>query len=251
MLDGKRVLILGGSKGLGLAAAREMLKAGAAVAIAARSAGPLAEATAELAPLGRVVAIACDATSEADVGRAMQGAADALGGLDTVVVSAGRSMVGDAEELAHADFLAVLNDNLSPLFLAAKVFPRHCAPGGGSLIAFSSVFGVVGYPRRVAYTAGKAAMIGMVRSIALDLAPRNIRVNAISPSLVMTPQSRAIIASAPDPVAALASRVAQHPLGRAGEEHEVGSLVAFLASERSGYTSGVIYTVDGGMSSRN
>ena len=247
MLDGKRVLILGGSKGLGLAAAREMLKAGASVAIAARSAGPLDDAARTIDPLGRIVAIACDATSEADVGRAMQGAADALGGLDTVVVSAGRSMVGDAEELAHADFLAVLNDNLSPLFLAAKFFPRHCAPEGGSLIAFSSVFGVVGYPRRVAYSAGKAAMIGMVRSIALDLAPRNIRVNAISPSLVMTPQSRAILAAAPDPVAALASRVAQHPLGRAGEEHEVGSLVAFLASDGAAWITGQNYIVDGGL----
>jgi NAD(P)-dependent dehydrogenase (short-subunit alcohol dehydrogenase family) len=248
MLAGKRVLVLGGSKGLGLASARDMLRSGAAVAIAARSAGPLAEAEAELASLGRVVAIRCNATDEGDVGQAFASAVEALGGLDTVVVSAGRSMVGDAEELPHADFLAVLGDNLSPLFLAAKIFPRHCAPEGGSLIAFSSVFGVVGYPKRVAYAAAKAAMIGMVRSIALDLAPRNIRVNAISPSLVLTPQSRAIIAAAPDPAAALASRVAQHPLGRAGEEHEIGSLVAFLASDGAAWITGQNYIVDGGLS---
>lgn len=248
MLAGKRVLVLGGSKGLGLASAREMLRSGAAVAIAARSAGPLADAEAELAPLGRVVAIRCNATDEGEVGRAFAEATRALGGLDTVVVSAGRSMVGDAEELPHADFLSVLNDNLSPLFLAAKMFPRHCAPEGGSLIAFSSVFGVVGYPKRVAYAGAKAAMIGMVRSIALDLAPRNIRVNAISPSLVLTPQSRAIIAAAPDPAAALASRVAQHPLGRAGEEHEIGSLVAFLASDGAAWITGQNYIADGGLS---
>jgi NAD(P)-dependent dehydrogenase (short-subunit alcohol dehydrogenase family) len=248
MLAGKRVLVLGGSKGLGLASAREMLRAGASVAIAARNAGPLAEAAAELAPLGPVLALPCDATDEGAVGAAFARAAETFGGLDTVVVSAGRSMVGDAEELRHADFLAVLGDNLSPLFLAAKVFPRHCAPEGGSLIAFSSVFGVVGYPKRVAYTAAKAAMIGMVRSIALDLAPRNIRVNAISPSLVLTPQSRAIIAAAPDPAAALASRVAQHPLGRAGEEHEIGSLVTFLASDGAAWITGQNYIVDGGLS---
>lgn len=247
MLAGKRVLILGGSKGLGLAAAREMLGAGASVAIAARSAGPLAEAARELAPLGAVETMPCDATIEADVARTMHRAADAFGGLDTVVVSAGRSMVGDAEDLPHADFLAVLDDNLSPLFLAAKCFPRHCAPEGGSLIAFSSVFGVVGYPRRVAYSAAKAAMIGMVRSMALDLAPRNIRVNAISPSLVMTPQSRAILAAAPDPEAALAARVAQHPLGRAGTEHEIGSLVAFLASDGAAWITGQNYIADGGL----
>lgn len=247
-LADKRVLILGGSKGLGLAAAREMLGAGASVAIAARGSGPLADAAKELVPLGRVETVACDATVEVDVARAMCHAADALGGLNTVVVSAGRSRVGDAEELPHADFLAVLHDNLSPLFLAAKCFPRYCAAEGGSLIAFSSVFGVIGYPKRVAYSAAKAAMIGMVRSIALDLAPRNIRVNAISPSLVMTPQSRAILAAATDPEAALVARLAQHPLQRAGSEYEIGSLVAFLASDGAAWITGQNYIADGGLS---
>lgn len=247
-LVGKRVLVLGGSKGLGLAAAREMLRAGASVAIAARSPGPLADAARELAALGPVETIACDATVDGDVALTMRRASEAFGGLDTVVVSAGRSMVGDAEDLPHADFLSVLNDNLSPFFLAAKYFPRHCDHRGGSLIAFSSVFGVVGYPKRVAYSAAKAAMIGMARSIALDLAPRNIRVNAVSPSLVMTPQSRAILAAAPDPEAALAARVAQHPLGRAGTEHEVGSLVVFLASDGAAWITGQNYVADGGLS---
>lgn len=247
-LDGKRVLVLGGSKGLGLAAAREMAKAGARIAIAARGADALREAANTLRAIAPVEAIVCDATREADVMHAAEAAAVALGGLDTMVVSAGRSIIGDAEALPHADFLSVLNDNLSPHFLAAKVFPRQCPAEGGSLIAFSSVFGVIGYPQRVAYAAAKAAILGMVRSIALDLAPRNIRVNAISPSLVLTPQSRAILAAAPDPEAALAARVAPHPLGRAGEEHEIGALVAFLASDGAAWITGQNYIVDGGLS---
>ncbi|MBX6324187.1 MAG: SDR family oxidoreductase [Rhodospirillaceae bacterium] len=247
-LEGKRVLILGGGTGLGRACAEAMLAEGAGVFLSGRRAGMLAQAAAALAGRGPVAHGAGDATREDDVRRVVEAADVALGGLDTLVVSAGLSAVGSILDTTLEDFRRVSDANLLPLFLGAKhAAPHIIATGGGAIIAIASTTGVVAMRERVAYAAAKAGVIGMVRAIALDLADRGVRVNAISPSLVMTDLARAVLAREKDPEAVLARRTAQHPLGRLGTPEEVAEVAVYLASDRAGWTTGQNFVIDGGL----
>ena len=103
-------------------------------------------------------------------------------------------------------------------------------------------------PERVAYCSAKAAVVGMVRQMALDLAPRKVRVNAVSPSLVPTELSLGAIARAPDPQAMLAARIRSHPLGRIGTPEEIGQAVAWLCGDEAGWVTGQDFVMDGGLS---
>lgn len=243
----QRALVIGGGTGLGLACAQALAAAGASVFILGRRRSVLEDALPTLSGPGRHGLVAGDATSEAELGAAVESAARDLEGLDTIVVSAGRSAIGSAAAMPYPAFLDMLRDNMGPLFLSAKLAERHFA-GGGAIVAIASVFGVVGYRERVAYCAAKAGEIGMVRALALDLAPRRIRVNAVSPSLVLTPLAQSILEREADPAATLARRTDAHPLGRLGTPEDVGSLVAHLCSENGSWITGQNFVVDGGLS---
>lgn len=243
----RQALVLGGGTGLGLACAVALAADGARVALSGRRQSVLEEALQALPAAAGHLALPGDATQEADVERVAATAAAAMSGLDCVVVSAGRSAIGTAETTQTAEFLDMLRDNLAPLFLAAKFAPRHFPPSGGAIVAITSVFGVVGYPDRVAYCAAKAGAIGLVRALALDLAPRRIRVNAVSPSLVLTPLAREVMAREADPAATLARRTAQHPIGRLGEPGDVGAMVAHLCSDCGAWVTGQNFVLDGGL----
>jgi len=243
----RRALVIGGGTGLGLASAAALAAEGARVAISGRRADVLEAALASLPGTGHC-ALPGDARSEDEMTRVADAAAAAFGGLDAVVVSAGNSAIGTAETMPLAAFLDMVRDNLAPPFLAAKCTPRHFPAEGGAMVLIASVFGVVGYPERVAYSTAKAGVIGMVRALALDLAPRRIRVNAVSPSLVLTPLARAVMAREPDPAATLARRAAQHPIGRLGEPQDVAAMVAHLCSDRGSWITGQNMVIDGGLS---
>ncbi len=249
-LAGKRVLILGGGTGLGRACAEAMLAEGAGVFLSGRRADVLAGAAAAMSGRGRVAHAAGDATREEDVRRVVEAAAAALDGLDTLVVSAGLSAVGSILDTTLQDFRRVIDANLLPLFLGGRhAAPHMIAAGGGSIIAIASTTGVVAMRERLAYAAAKAGVIGMVRAMALDLADRGVRVNAISPSLVMTDLARAVLAREKDPEAVIARRTAQHPLGRLGRPEEVAEVAVYLAGDRAGWTTGQNFVIDGGLTS--
>jgi NAD(P)-dependent dehydrogenase (short-subunit alcohol dehydrogenase family) len=248
-LAGKRAVVYGGGTGLGFACAEAMLQAGAAVFITGRRRAKLAEAAARLAAFGRVGLGEGDFTSEADVARVTDEAVAFLGGMDTLVVSSGRSSIGSIFSATPADFQAVLGTNLLGPFLAVRAAAPHLVAGApSSVILMASVVGVIAMRERVAYCTSKAGVLGMTRALALDFADRGVRVNAISPSLILTELTRSVLAQEKDPAETLKRREAQHPVGRLGRPEDIGAAAVYLASAESDWTTGQNLVIDGAVS---
>jgi NAD(P)-dependent dehydrogenase (short-subunit alcohol dehydrogenase family) len=238
-----RALVVGGGTGLGLAAAHALATRGFRCFLTGRRADVLQAAA---APLGAGW-MAGDAAEAATAHAVTAAAVAAMGGLDTLVVSAGRSAIGSIATATAAEFAEVLRVNLMPTFHFTQAALPHVAQGG-AIIAIASVVASVPHADRLAYCTSKSALVGMVRQMALDLAPRCIRVNAVSPSLVLTELTRDIMAKEVDPEAALAARTRQHPLGRLGMAEEVGEAVAWLAASSGAWITGQDIVLDGGLS---
>jgi NAD(P)-dependent dehydrogenase (short-subunit alcohol dehydrogenase family) len=247
-LAGKRALIYGGATGIGFGCAEALAREGAQVFLSGRRENRLREATGKLATLGYA---AGDATREPDVARVTAAAAEAMGGLDTLVISAGIGSVASIEDETLEGFRRISEGNLLPHFLASRAAVPHLrASGGGAIIAIASVLGLVGTRRRLAYCTAKAGVVGMVRAMALDLADQKIRVNAICPGFVETELTEAVIAQEADPAAVLAARKRGNPLGRSGQPSEIGAMAVYLASDAAAWTTGQAFAVDGGFTAR-
>ena len=250
-LLGKKCLVYGGGTGIGLACAEAFLREGAGVLISGRRRAILDEALPALRKLGRADAEAGDATSASDVDRVTASAAAFLGGIDTIVVSAGAGGRTPVLETSPEEFQRIIDNNLRPLFLAVRFAGPHLLKAGNSsVIAVSSTYGIVGQKERVAYCGAKAGMNGMVRSMALDLADRGVRVNAICPGFVETPLAYEVVKAEPDPEAALNAKRMMHPVPRAGRLDEMGELAVYLASDLSAFVTGQAIAIDGGYSAR-
>ncbi len=246
-MRGRKALIWGGGTGLGLACAEAFVAEGAAVFLSGRRADRLRLACVALSATGRAGFAPADITVEADVVRATAAAADFLGGVDTLVLSSGMSSKGSIFDAKLADVRQVLETNVTSVFLATHhAAPHLVASGDGSVIAIASVTGIAGMRERVAYCASKAAVIGMVRAMALDFAGKGVRVNAISPSLVMTELALTMIGREADPAAIIAARRALHPMGRLGEPEDIGRTAVYLATKDSAWMTGQNLVVDGG-----
>lgn len=245
--DTRCALIVGGGTGLGLASSLALAARGWQVFLTGRRSDRLAQAQ-SLHPPGKCHWSAGDATSQADVHRVVQESTAALGKLDALVISAGQGGVGSVLQADLADFERVMRASVWPVFLYAQAAVPHFKPQGGSICAIASVTASVPQPERVAYCGAKAAVVGMARQMALDLAPRRIRVNAISPSLVPTELSMGAIAKAPNPQALLDARIRSHPLGRIGTPEEIGQAVAWLCGEDASWITGQDLVMDGGLS---
>lgn len=238
-----RALIVGGGTGLGLGAAQALARRGFRTFITGRRADVLERAAAGIGAGW----MAGDGTDAATAWRVTDAAVAAMGGLDTLVVSAGASAIGSVATETEADFLRVLHTNLLPTFhFTQAALPRM--DQGGAIIAIASVVASVPHGERLAYCTSKSALVGMVRQMALDLAPRRIRVNAVSPSLVLTELSQGIMARESDPAAAMAARTRQHPIGRLGSIEDVGEAVAWLAAPSGAWVTGQDIVLDGGLS---
>jgi meso-butanediol dehydrogenase/(S,S)-butanediol dehydrogenase/diacetyl reductase len=244
---GKRALVWGGGTGIGLACARAIAAEGGAVLIAGRRQEVLSRAAADLGVFWE----AGDATDPVAVAAVTAAAIDRLGGLDTLVVSAGAGGVTATGSTDPGRFQSILDQNLRPPFLTAQAaLPALRAAGQGAVIVISSIYGLVGQRERVAYCTAKAGVIGMVRAMALDLAAEGIRVNAICPGFVETELALAVAAEAPDPAAALRDRRGMHPIPRSGRPEEIGALAVYLASDAAAFTTGQAIAVDGGYTAR-
>ena len=250
-LKGKKCLVYGGGTGIGLACAEAIAGEGADVFISGRREGVLQSAAAQLMKYGNAGYAAGDATSVADVKRITASAADFMGGLDTVVISAGAGGKTSMFDAEPEEFQRIIDCNMRPLFLAVRyAIPHLVAAKSASVIAISSMYGLLGQRERVAYCGAKAGVNGMVKSMALDLADKGVRVNAICPGFVDTPLALEVVKVEADPEAALGAKRLMHPIPRAGKLEEMGALAVYLASDLSAFMTGQALAIDGGYTAR-
>jgi NAD(P)-dependent dehydrogenase (short-subunit alcohol dehydrogenase family) len=240
-LANRRVLISGGTSGIGLAAARRLATDGARVWIL----GSRDETVrAALDGLDVVGGTACDVADEDAVEAAIGAATAGLGGLDGAFVNAG--IDGEAKpvlELSAAHFRRVLDVNVVGTFLVARGAARAMAPGS-AIVVNASVNGVRPEADFADYNASKAATVSLAQTMALDLAERRIVVSTICPGYIPTRMTAPYL----DDPATAAELLAEIPAGRFGEPEEVAALVAFLLSGEAGYLTGSVITIDGGRS---
>jgi glucose 1-dehydrogenase len=253
-LEGKNVLVTGGSSGIGQAIAVRFARHGANVAInyrtspdeAAETEGQVHRCMALVRREGvRDVLVQGDVSSEEDVVRMVDEATERLGGLDILVNNAGIQISRPSEQLASADFDAVLAVNLRGAFLCAREAIRRLLAEArpGAVINISSVHQLIPKPSYLGYSVSKGGMQNLTSTLALEYARRGIRVNAIAPGATITPINRAWV---DDPVKA--AMVAEHiPLGRPATADEVAGVCAFLASDSAAYITGQTIFVDGGL----
>jgi NAD(P)-dependent dehydrogenase (short-subunit alcohol dehydrogenase family) len=248
-LDGRVALVTGGARGLGLTMATALAEAGADIAISGRTRSACDEAVAQIAKdTGRrAVAFEADVTKAADVEKLATDVEASLGKVDILINNAGINIRGPIQDLSEADWDAVIDTNLKGPWLCAKAIgPRMVARGWGRLINIGSILSVIAMPGRTPYASSKAGVLGITRVLALEWAGTGVTVNAICPGVFGTELNRPLMN---DPVK-YKEFVAQIPMGRWGEVHEIAGAAVYLASEASSYMTGSCLFVDGGWTAR-
>lgn len=247
-LANKVAIISGGGTGIGRACAELFAREGASVVVAGRRREPLEEVGRSIAAAGgRCVAQPCDVSRAAEVQRLVSRAVEEFGDFHVVVNDAGLWLAGTAEETSEADWDAVMSVNLKGAFLVSRAaVPVLRRGGGGSIINVSSILGLVGMKRRVAYAASKGGVTLLTKAMALDHGPDPIRINCICPGIVETDMVKTILLQSPDPELERRRRVEQLPLGRIGQPNDIARLALYLASDESAWMTGAAIPLDAG-----
>jgi 3-oxoacyl-[acyl-carrier protein] reductase len=228
----RSALVTGGNRGIGLAIARRLADGGDRVTVTSRSGDPV----------DGLDVVRCDVTDTAAVDAAFKEVEERQGPVEVLVANAGITHDQLLALMKEEDFAAVVDTNLTGAFRVAKravramMRQRH-----GRLIFISSVVGLTGSPGQANYAAAKAGLVGLARSLAQELASRNITANVVAPGFVDTDMTAAL------PEARKEAILTQVPLGRIGAAEEVAGAVAFLAGEDAAYITGAIIPVDGGL----
>jgi NAD(P)-dependent dehydrogenase (short-subunit alcohol dehydrogenase family) len=244
-LAGRTALVTGATSGIGRATARLLAASGARVLATGRNAAGLEALTVEAADVS-IVTRCGDATSEDFRQQLVSTAVDTFGTLDVLVNAAGIIASGDWEKTRLEDWDHMLDINLRAVFALSKLAIPHLAAGRGAIVNVSSVTGTRAFPNVLAYCVSKAAVDQLTRCLALELAPRGIRVNAVNPGVVRTNLHRASGMEEHRYAAFLEHSKSTHPLGRVGEAEEVAALIAFLVSDAAGWITGETIAIDGG-----
>ena len=243
----KVALITGASSGIGRAAAFKFASERARVALVARSSDKLAEiAEAIEADGGEVKAIAADVTKEAEVERVVRETVEAFGGIDVLVNAAGIIATGTIETTRLEDWDYMMNVNVrAPFYLIQCAMP-YLIERQGNVVNVSSVTGIRAFPGILSYCASKAAVDQLTHCVALEVASKGVRVNAVNPGVVVTRLHRSGGMDEEAYAAFLEHSTTTHPLGRVGQPEEVADLICFLASPKAGWITGVSCPIDGG-----
>ena len=244
-LAGQVAIVTGAARGLGRAIARTLAAAGAKLACVDVNQETLAETIDAIrAGGGSAEPIACDVTDSGRVGDAVAEVVDKWGGPHILVNNAGITRDTLIMRMKDDQWDAVISVNLRGTFLFSRAVSRPMMKGRrGRIINIASVSGLMGNPGQANYSASKAGVIGLTRTLARELAARNITVNAVAPGFIATEMTAAL---GDDILQQLQKQI---PLGRLGQPQDVADAVLFLASEAAGYITGHVLTLDGGLTS--
>ncbi|WP_126246085.1 glucose 1-dehydrogenase [Chitinophaga rhizosphaerae] len=243
-LQNKVAVVTGGNSGIGLATAEEFVARGAKVVITGRNAYAVSAAAEKLG--GGTLGVTADQSSLADADKLVAEVKERYGKIDVLFVNAGIGAFAPVADVTEADFDAIMNTNFKGAYFTVQKF-LPILNDGGSIILLSSVNAFTGMPGSSVYSASKAALNALGRTLSAELATRGIRVNTVNPGPIITP----ILAKAgldDNSINAFRQKFAERiPLNRAGESAEVAKLVAFLASSDASFITGAEYNIDGGL----
>lgn len=232
----RTVLVTGGNRGIGLACTQAYLDAGHRVATVSRSGGEVDGA----------FAVACDVSDGSAVDAAVAAVEEELGPVEILVANAGITKDGLMVRMSDDDFASVIDTNLTGTFRFARAVTKKMMRARfGRIVFMSSVGAYMGAAGQANYAASKAGLIGLARSMARELAPRNITVNVVTPGPIETDMLAAVDESRRADMASVV------PLGRLGAPDEVAAAVRFLTSDAAGYITGAVLPVDGGIAMGN
>lgn len=255
-LDGRNCLVTGGASGIGRETCLLFAAEGGTVWVADLNLAGARETAAMIADAGGTGhALALDVTSEADWLAAIATVQDA-GGLDVLLNGAGIELIKTMAETSLEEFRRVQAVNVDGVFLGTKHgTAAMAASGGGSIVNISSVAGLTGHPRQVAYCASKGAVRLLSKAAAVEAGVNgyNVRVNSVHPGIIETPMADELLAHMPDDAARAAARARWaelHPIGRTGKASEVAQAILYLASDASAFVTGSELVIDGGMTAR-
>jgi 3-oxoacyl-[acyl-carrier protein] reductase len=240
---GDRVaLVTGSTRGIGRAIAETLAESGARVAVVGRDRAKAEAVAAEMGSADRARGFACEIADPASVTALIEDAERAFGSVDILVNNAGLTRDNILFRLKDDDWDAVLDANLRGAFVAIRAAARGMIKRRwGRIVNMASVVGIVGNKGQANYAASKAGLIGLTKSVAKELASRNVLANAVAPGFIETDMTATMT---PDARTAL---TAQIPLERLGTPADIAGMVAFLASEYAAYITGQVFVVDGGM----
>lgn len=243
-LEGQVALVTGAARGIGRASALALALAGADIAINYQQSGDAAEAlAAELSSLGvKSILVQGDVADSGQVAELVKKSEIALGGISILVNNAGITRDGLVVRMSDDDFDAVIATSLRGAFLCSKAVARGMMKArSGSIINVSSVIGRRGNAGQANYAAAKAGLIGLTKSLARELGPRGVRVNAVAPGYVVTDMTSELPEDMKEQI------MGNTPLGRLASPEEIASVIAFLASPAASYITGAVIPVDGGL----
>ncbi|XP_028894731.2 uncharacterized oxidoreductase TM_0325 [Zeugodacus cucurbitae] len=246
-LAGKVVIVTGASSGIGASAAEAFAKQGAKVVLVGRNVENLkaTEAVCKAAnSKAELLIIAADVTTDAE--KIINSTIERFGQLNVLVNNAGVGGTGSILDVDVEEFDRLMNINVRSVFLLTKYAAPHLIKTQGNIVNVSSLVGLRSFPNLSVYCTSKAALDQFTRCIALDLAPKNVRVNAVNPGVIVTQFHKNLGMSAEDYAKFLAHHSTTHALGRVGEAQEVADAIIFLASDSSSFITGATLPIDGG-----